>query len=121
MVDQERIGRPTGTAQLHVETGLVGSVPVTLLWKGSGAVLSAHGLAALEQLVCSPRLDDNASRHGLVTPLSTAIPQRDDLVALTAAASATAGTVGRTWQALDPGEAGTVEVARITSLDEVVA
>ncbi|MFJ9846246.1 hypothetical protein ACIRYZ_38565 [Kitasatospora sp. NPDC101155] len=33
----------------------------------------------------------------------------------------TAGTVGRTWQALDPGEAGTVEVARITRLDEVVS
>ncbi|MFF0409695.1 DUF6093 family protein [Kitasatospora sp. NPDC004745] len=120
MVDRVRISRPTGTAQLDVETGLVGPVPAVVVWEGSGALLSAHGLAATEHLVGGRWLDDNASWYGLVTPLSAPIPQRGDLVSVTAVASATAGTVGRTWQALDPGEASTVEVARITRLDEVV-
>ncbi|MFD7826530.1 DUF6093 family protein [Kitasatospora sp. NPDC059803] len=64
-------------------------------------------------------LEDNASWCGLATPLSASLPQRGDLVTLIAAKNPTAGTVGRTWQALDPGEAGTVEVARIARLDEV--
>ncbi|MEU4120527.1 hypothetical protein AB0F71_39305 [Kitasatospora sp. NPDC028055] len=34
--------------------------------------------------------------------------------------SALAGAIGRSWTALDPGEASTVEVARMTRLDEVV-
>ncbi|MBB4949514.1 hypothetical protein F4556_005049 [Kitasatospora gansuensis] len=38
-----------------------------------------------------------------------------------AAKSPTGGTVGRARQALDPGEASTVAVARITRLDEVVS
>ncbi|WP_316521134.1 DUF6093 family protein [Kitasatospora brasiliensis] len=121
MVDTVRISRPTGTPVLDVDTGLVGPTPTTTIWEGIGAVLSAHGLAAVEHLVGGRWLEDNASWYGLVTPLSAPLPQRGDLVTVTAAKESTAGTVGRVWQALDPGEASTVEVARITRLDEVVA
>ncbi len=120
MVDQVRIARPTGTPVLDPDTGLVGPVPTVEVWAGNGAVLSAHGLAAVEHLVGGRWLDDTASWYGLVTPLAAPLPQRGDLVTVTAAASSTAGTEGRTWQALDPAEASTVEVARITRLDEVV-
>ncbi|MGW4690995.1 DUF6093 family protein [Kitasatospora cineracea] len=120
MVDQVEIRRPTGTAPLDADTGLVGPVPTVLVWSGNGAVLSAHGLAAVEHLVGGRWLDDTASWYGLITPLAAPLPERGDLVTVTAAASPTAGTVGRTWQALDPAEASTVEVARITRLDEVV-
>ncbi|MFJ3219976.1 DUF6093 family protein [Kitasatospora sp. NPDC086801] len=120
MVDTVRISRPTGTPVLDVETGLVGPTPTAKVWEGSGAVLSAHGLAAVEHLVGGRWLEDNASWYGLVSPLSAPLPQRGDLVTVVAAKEPTAGTVGRTWQALDPGEASTVEVARITRLDEVV-
>ncbi|MEU3566863.1 DUF6093 family protein [Kitasatospora sp. NPDC036755] len=121
MVDTVRISRPTGTPVLDVRTGLVGPTPTTTIWEGAGAVLSAHGLAAVEHLVGGRWLEDNASWYGLVTPLSAPLPQRGDLVTVTTTKAPTAGTVGRTWQALDPGEASTVEVARITRLDEVVA
>ncbi|MFD4394355.1 DUF6093 family protein [Kitasatospora sp. NPDC058478] len=121
MVDTVRISRPTGTPVLDVETGLVGPIPTTRTWEGSGAVLSAHGLAAVEHLVGGRWLEDNASWYGLVTPLSAPLPQRGDLVTVIVAKESTAGTVGRTWQTLDAGEASTVEVARITRLDEVVA
>ncbi|MEU3559670.1 DUF6093 family protein [Kitasatospora sp. NPDC006786] len=120
MVDTVRISRPTGTPVLDVGTGLVGPTPTVTIWEGAGAVLSAHGLAAVEHLVGGRWLEDNASWYGLVTPLAAPLPQRGDLVTVTATKAPTAGTVGRTWQALDPGEASTVEVARITRLDEVV-
>ncbi|GAA1162006.1 hypothetical protein F4556_005047 [Kitasatospora gansuensis] len=120
MVDEVRISRPTGIPVLDVVTGLVGPAPTTTVWQGSGAVLSAHGLAAVEHLVGGRWLEDTASWYGLVTPLSAPLPQRGDLVTVITAKSPTAGTVGRTWQALDPGEASTVAVARITRLDEVV-
>ncbi|WP_344447449.1 DUF6093 family protein, partial [Kitasatospora nipponensis] len=80
----------------------------------------AHGHAAVEHLVGGGWVEDTASWYGLVTPLSAPLPQRGDLVTVITAKSPTAGTVGRTWQALDPGEASTVAVARITRLDEVV-
>nr|BFD90931.1 hypothetical protein KitaXyl93_22910 [Kitasatospora sp. Xyl93] len=121
MVDTVRISRPTGTPVLDIDTGLVGPTPTTMVWEGAGAVLSAHGLAAVEHLVGGRWLEDNASWYGLVIPLSAPLPQRGDLVTVVAAKSPEAGTVGRTWQALDPGEASTVEVARTTRLDEVVA
>ncbi|MFJ4791745.1 DUF6093 family protein [Kitasatospora purpeofusca] len=120
MVDEVRISRPTGTPPLDVATGLVGPAPTTTVWQGAGAVLSAHGLAAVEHLVGGRWLEDTASWYGLVTPLSAPLPQRGDLVTVVAAKSPAGGTVGRTWQALDPGEASTVAVARITRLDEVV-
>ncbi len=119
MVDRIRISRPTGTPQLDVETGLVGPVPADVVWEGAGAVLSAHGLAAVENLVGGKWLDDTASWYGLVTPLHAPLPQRGDRVEVALASSTTAGTAGRVWQALDPAEASTVEVARITRLDEI--
>ncbi|MEV7123978.1 DUF6093 family protein [Kitasatospora griseola] len=120
MVDQVRIARPTGTPVLDPDTGLVGPTPTTTVWEGPGAVLSAHGLAAVEHLVGGRWLEDTASWYGLVTPLAAPTSQRGDLVAVTAAASPNAGTAGRAWQALDPGEASTVAVARVTRLDEVI-
>lgn len=121
MVDKVKITRPTGSPQLDVATGLVGPVPADTVWEGNGAVLSAHGLATVEHLVGGRWLEDTASWYGLVTPLAAPTLQRGDLVTVLAAASPTAGTTGRTWQALDPGEASTVAVARVTRLDEIVA
>ncbi|MEV4557196.1 DUF6093 family protein [Kitasatospora sp. NPDC049285] len=121
MVDLVRISRPTGTAVLDVATGEVGPVPTTPVWEGMGAVLSAHGLATVEQLVGGKWLEDGTSWYGLLTPLAAPIPQRYDLVEVVQAASPTAGTAGRIWQVLDPGEASTVQVVRATRLDEMVA
>lgn len=84
-------------------------------------MLSAYGLAAVGHLIGGRWLEDNASWYGLVSPLAAPMPLRGDRVEVVRAASPTAGTGGRVWQALDAGEASTVEVARITRLDEVVA
>ncbi|WP_033819790.1 DUF6093 family protein [Kitasatospora sp. MBT63] len=119
MVDRVRISRPTGTAALDVDTGLVGPVPASTVWEGPGAVLSSHGLSTVEHLVGAKWVDDAASWYGLVTPLSAPLPQRGDRLEVVVAASPTTGTVGRVWQVLDPAEASTVEVARITRLDEI--
>ncbi len=121
MVDTVRIARPTGTAVLDVVTGLVGPVPAVTIWQGPGAVLSSHGLSTVEHLVGAKWVSDETSWYGLVTPLSAPLPQRGDRVEVVVAASPTAGTQGRTWQVLDPAEASTVEVARITRLDEITA
>ncbi|MCZ4098297.1 MULTISPECIES: DUF6093 family protein [unclassified Streptomyces] len=119
LVDTVRISRPTGTPVLDPLTGLVGPTPAQVIYEGRGAVLSGHGQVAAEGIVGRQWLDDTVSWYRLLTPLAAPVPDRYDQVAVTAAASATAATAGRTWQVLDPSEASTVEVVRVTRLDEI--
>jgi hypothetical protein len=72
----------------------------------------------VEHLVGGKWIGDKASWYGLVTALSAPPPERFGRVAVTAA-SVTAGTVGRVWQVIDLAEASTVEVARVTRLNEI--
>ncbi|MET8543842.1 hypothetical protein ABZW03_24800 [Kitasatospora sp. NPDC004799] len=51
MVDAVRISRPTDAPVPHIGIGLVGPTPATTIREGNGAVLPAHGLAAVEHLV----------------------------------------------------------------------
>ena len=65
-------------------------------------------------------LDDTVSWYRLLTPISAPVPARYDRVEVVAAVGEHAATQGRTWQVLDPSEASTVEIARVTRLDEVI-
>lgn len=119
LVDTVRVTRPTGTAMLDPDTGLLGPVPADVVYEGPGAVLSGHGQVAAEGIVGRQWLDDTVSWYRLLTPLSAQVPARYDRVEVTLARSGTAATVGRIWQVLDPAEASTVEVVRVTRLDEI--
>ncbi|MET9318814.1 DUF6093 family protein [Streptomyces sp. NPDC003038] len=119
LVDTVRITRPTGAAPLDLDTGLVGAVPVEAVYEGPGAVLSGHGQVTAEGIVGRQWLDDTVSWYRLLTPLGAPLPDRYDRVEVTAARSGSPATVGRIWQVLDPSEASTVELVRVTRLDEI--
>ncbi|MFI5545844.1 DUF6093 family protein [Streptomyces sp. NPDC051815] len=119
LVDTVSITRPTGTAPLDLDTGLVGAVPVEAVYEGPGAVLSGHGQVTAEGIVGRQWLDDTVSWYRLLTPLGAPLPARYDRVEVVTAHSGTPATAGRTWQVLDPSEASTVELVRVTRLDEI--
>ncbi|MFE7093302.1 DUF6093 family protein [Streptomyces erythrochromogenes] len=119
LVDTVSITRPTGTAPLDPDTGLVGALPVEAVYEGPGAVLSGHGQVTAEGIVGRQWLDDTVSWYRLLTPLGAPLPARYDRIAVVAARSGNPATIGRTWQVLDPSEASTVELVRVTRLDEI--
>ncbi|MFI9587030.1 DUF6093 family protein [Streptomyces sp. NPDC052236] len=71
LVDTVRITRPTGTAVLDAETGLLGPVPSALVHEGPGAVLSGHGQVTAQHVLGREWLDDTVSSYRLLTPIST--------------------------------------------------
>ncbi|MFE7129337.1 DUF6093 family protein [Streptomyces sp. NPDC057638] len=117
--DTIRISRVTGTAVLDPVTGLVGPVPAAVIYEGRGAVLSGHGQVTAEGIVGRQWLDDTVSWYRLLTPLGAAVPARSDRVEVVTAYSGSSATLGRTWQVLDSSEASTVELVRVTRLDEI--
>ncbi|WP_329317988.1 DUF6093 family protein [Streptomyces sp. NBC_01262] len=119
LVDTVRITHPTSTPVLDVVTGLIGPVPVELVYEGPGAVLSGHGQVTAQHLLGLEWLDDTVSWYRLLTPISAPLPARYDRVEVIAAAAEHSATLGRVWQVLDPSEASTVEIARVTRLDEI--
>ncbi|WP_328403986.1 DUF6093 family protein [Streptomyces sp. NBC_00390] len=121
LVDTVRITRPTGSAPLDPETGLLGSAPVDVVYQGPGAVLSGHGQVTAEGIVGRQWLDDTVSWYRLLTPLGAPVPARYDRLEVLAARAENSATLGRAWQVLDPSEASTVELVRVTRLDEITA
>jgi hypothetical protein len=119
LVDTVRITRPTGTPQLDLSTGLLGSVPAESVYEGPGAVLSGHGQVTAQHVLGREWLDDTVSWYRLLTPISAPVPVRYDRVEVVAAAGEHAATANRVWQVLDPSEASTVEIVRVTRLDEI--
>ena len=119
LVDTIRITRPTGVSVLDVATGLLGPVPATLIYEGKGAVLSGHGQVTAQHMLGREWLDDTVSWYRLLTPISAPVPARYDRVEVITAVGEHVATKGRTWQVLDPSEASTVEIARVTRLDEI--
>ncbi|MFE7395197.1 DUF6093 family protein [Streptomyces sp. NPDC057557] len=121
MVDVIRIIRPTGHAVLDEDTGMMGPTPTETIYEGAGAVLSGHGQVTAQHVLGREWLDDTVSWYRLLTPISAPVPSRYDRVEVVTAAGQYAATAGRVWQVLDPSEASTVEIARVTRLDEVTS
>jgi hypothetical protein len=119
LVDTVRISRPMGTPQLDASTGLLGPVPAEVIYEGQGAVLSGHGQVTAQHVLGREWLDDTVSWYRLLTPVSAPVPVRYDRVEVVAAAGEHAATANRAWQVLDPSEASTVEIVRVTRLDEI--
>ncbi|MFJ3229923.1 DUF6093 family protein [Streptomyces sp. NPDC086787] len=119
LLDTVRVTRPTGTPALDPATGLLGEVPADLVYEGPGAMLSGHGQVTAEGIVGKQWLDDTVSWYRLLTPLNAPVPARYDRVEVAVAHSGSAATGGRVWQVLDPAEASTVELVRVTRLDEI--
>ncbi|MFF3406694.1 DUF6093 family protein [Streptomyces sp. NPDC002742] len=116
LTDTVRISRTAGQPALDPVTGEPGETPTSVVYEGTGAVLSSHGQIVVAQILGFDWLSEGAAWYRLVTPTSAPVAMPGDLVeVITEGAD---GRTGRTWLAEDATEASTVEICRTTRLTE---
>jgi hypothetical protein len=122
LVDTVRITLPaTGEPVLNPDTGENEYPPGDVLYEGPGAVLGGTAQSEISATLDAgqPWVQETKSRYRLLTPLSAPVAPKDAQVAVvTVHDPANTALLGRTWTCQDPGRAGTVEVVRITPLDQ---
>lgn len=91
-------------------------------YEGPGAVQvsgTPGGISALP-VANQPWSDETNSKYIALTPLSAPIAERDTLVTVVAVhPGGDLALLGRQWRVLDPSNAGTLGVVRITGLDQI--
>ncbi|MGW3401188.1 DUF6093 family protein [Streptomyces zhihengii] len=123
LIDTVRITLPTdGTPVLNEDTGQL-EYPAAgePYYEGPGAVLSTNALGELPGVpdAQQPWAGATRSRYRLYTPLDAPIPPKDAVVSVVTVHDPTRTfLLGRTWICNDPGRVSTVEVVRVTSLDQ---
>ncbi|MFF9287514.1 DUF6093 family protein [Streptomyces griseosporeus] len=127
LVDTVRVTLPaSGEPVLNEETGQLEYPPGEVLYEGPGAV---QGGTAQSEISATPDagqpwVQETKSRYRLLTPLTIGtdpapVPPKDATVTVVAVHDpANTALIGRTWTCQDPGRAGTIEVVRITPLDQ---
>ncbi|MEU1327250.1 DUF6093 family protein [Streptomyces microflavus] len=123
LIDTVRITLPpTGEPVFNEDTGELEYPDGDVLYEGPGGV---QGSSAQAEIVATPDRNlpwtsETTSRYRLFTPLSAPIAQKDAVVTVVGVHDTTrTGLIGRSWIVTDPGRAGTVEVVRITPLDQL--
>jgi hypothetical protein len=115
MTDTVRITRPAPAAA-------DGDPAWTTVYEGPGALLSNHGQKIVTQIMGGiDWLGDAAVWYMLITPLTAPAAALGDRIQITEAGDPTAAFDGRTWHADDPTQASTVELVRITAVQEQTA
>lgn len=121
LVDVVRVELPNdGEPVLDEETGNLTRPDNHLLYEGPGAVQAAtqNEMTATPGAL-EPWQVETRSRYRLMTPLEAPVPPKDAIVRVVQVHNpANTALIGRTWTCQDPGRAGTVEVVRITPLDQ---
>lgn len=122
LVDTVRIALPaTGEPVLNEDTGQLEYPQGDVLYEGPGAV---QGGTAQSEISATPDagqpwVQETKSRYRLLTPIAAPVAPKDALVTVvTVHNPANTALIGRSWTCQDPGRAGTVEVVRITPLDQ---
>lgn len=122
LVDTVRITAPaTGDPVYNPATGQNEYPAATVLYEGPGAV---QGGTAQSEISSTPDalqmwVGETKSRYRLLTPLTAPLAPKDAIISVVAVHNpANAALLGRTWTAQDPSRAATVEVVRITPLDQ---
>jgi len=121
LLDTVRVTLPaTGDPVLDPDTGGLTRPEGDLLYEGLGAVQpTAQSEMSANPGALQPWTMETRSRYRLLTPLSAPIPPIDALVTVVRVHNPdNTALIGRTWTCQDPGRAGTVEVVRITPLDQ---
>ncbi|MFF2731779.1 DUF6093 family protein [Streptomyces sp. NPDC058008] len=125
LIDTVRIELPaTGEPVLNDETGQLEYPNSDVLYEGPGAV---QGSSAQAEITSTPNqnqpwVTETTSRYRLLTPLSAPIAPKDAMVTVVGVHDTQrTALIGRSWIATDPGRAGTVEVVRITPIDQMQA
>ncbi|MDK0525004.1 DUF6093 family protein [Streptomyces sp. ML-6] len=123
LIDTVRVTLPaTGDPVLNEATGQLEYPDGDILYEGPGAVQGSAAQAEISAIPDHnlPWVQETTSRYRLLTPLPAPIPPKDAVVTVVAVHDpARTGLLGRSWTCTDPGRAGTVEVVRITPLDQL--
>lgn len=121
LVDTVRIELPaTGSPVLDPETGTLTRPAGEQLYEGPGAVQAT----AQSEMTAAPGalqqwVQETRSRFRLLTPLDAPIPPKDAIVTVVQVHDpANTALIGRSFTCQDPGRASTIEVVRITPLDQ---
>jgi hypothetical protein len=122
LTDTVRVVRPSLAAPvLNTTTGALEYPAAAVIYEGPGAVQSSNLQSQFGAApnAGQPWVVDTQSPYRMLTPLDAPIAAKDDLVTVTAVHSEdNVALIGRTWNAVDPGRSGTVEVVRITPIDQ---
>ncbi|MEU3656408.1 DUF6093 family protein [Streptomyces sp. NPDC032161] len=124
LIDTVRVTLPAGDPVLNETTGQLEYPDGEVLYEGPGAVQGSSAQAEITAVPDHnlPWVQETTSRYRLFTPLPAPIPSKDAVVTVVAVHDpARTGLLGRSWICVDPGRAGTVEVVRITPLDQLRA
>ncbi|MFF7527364.1 DUF6093 family protein [Streptomyces pseudovenezuelae] len=121
--DTVRICTPSvGARVFNPDTGLYTYPQGDPVYEGPGAVQTA-GTAAEAVSVPGANLPwaaETRSRYRLLTPLSAPVAEKDMLVTVIQIhEGGDLALLDRQWRVQDPGGAGTINVLRITALDQV--
>lgn len=123
LVDTVRIERAaTGKPVLNETTGELERPTGEVLYEGPGAVQGGVQQSEVYSTpgALAPWTQETKSRYRLMTPLTAPVPPKDAIVTVVQVHNpANTALIGRSWICQDPGRAATVEVVRITPLDQI--
>ncbi|MDX2999141.1 DUF6093 family protein [Streptomyces scabiei] len=111
----------TGEPVLDEDTGELTRPTGQILYEGPGAVQGGTAQSEISAIpgALQPWTQETKSRYRLLTPLDAPVAPKDAVVTVLQVHNpANTALIGRTWTCQDPSRAGTVEVVRITPLDQ---
>lgn len=122
LIDTVRITLPpTGDPVLNPTTGQNEYPDGDVLYEGPGAVQGSSTQPDFMPVADAvlPWARETKSRFRLLTPLTAPIAPKDAIVTVMGAHDPTRpDLLGRSWICQDPGQASTVEVVRVTPMDQ---
>lgn len=122
LVDTVRVTAPaTGGPVYNPDTGQNEYPPGAVLYEGPGAILGGTAQSEINAApdVLQVWVGETKSRYRLLTPLTAPLAPKDAIIEVTAVHNpADTALLGRSWTAQDPSRASTVEVVRITPVDQ---
>jgi hypothetical protein len=125
LVDTVRIELPaTGKPVLDEATGTLTRPAGETLYEGPGAVQGGTAQSELSSTpgALQPWTQETKSRYRLMTPRSAPIAPKDAIVTVVRVHDpANTALIGRSWVCQDPSRAATIEVVRVTPLDQIQA
>ncbi|MEU7435737.1 DUF6093 family protein [Streptomyces sioyaensis] len=123
LVDTIRITLPaTGDPVYNPDTGRNEYPPDEVLYEGPGAVQGGNDQSLISSTPDAGQMwvQETRSRYKLLTPLTAPIVPKDCVVTVIGVHNtANTALLGRFWIAQDPGRVATVEVVRVTPLDQI--
>ncbi|MCI3279093.1 DUF6093 family protein [Streptomyces cylindrosporus] len=123
LLDTVRVELPaSGTPVLNEDTGELVRPQGEILYEGPGAVQGGVNQSEIQSTpgALTPWVQETKSRYRMLTPLGAPVPRKDAIVTVVRVHNpANTALIGRAWICQDPGRAATVEVVRITPLDQI--